>query len=331
MYKSFVASLFLLTSSVVSAQTKKLTVYSSYDSVRLAPIFAPFTEKTGIQVEVVSAGSTDLIQRLQAEGEKSPADIYLDKDITFMGEAESKQLLQRFSSSYIANHFPAHLVDSDKMWFLLFYRARTIMYNTQKVDPSELSTYEDLGNEKWKGQLCVRTSNNSYNEALGAFFVKHLGESRTESLFRSWVANFAVEPIKGDTDVIKAIANGTCSVGIANTYYLAPLVRDDASFPVKPYFADQKGPGVHINGVGVGITRSSKNLTQAHLLLEYLASKEVQEAIATGFSQYPSNRTADIASILVSFGPFVEDTTNVSEVSGFTIKAKEIMTKAGYK
>lgn len=331
MLKNILVLLVTLAASVGSAKTDTLIIYSSYEGARLAPIFAPFTQRTGIQVEVVNAGSTELIAKLQAEGESSSADLYLDKDLTYMGSAAEKGLLQPFTAPHVFAKIPKHLIDAQNNWFLLFYRSRTIMYNTDKVSPADLSTYEDLGNPKWKGQLCVRTANHSYNEALGAHIVKHYGEEKAERIFKSWVANFAFDPINGDTDLIKAIASGRCTIGIANTYYLAPLVRDDASFPVRPFFADQNKDGAHINGVGIGITEASKKLKEANLLLEYLTTKEVQEAIAGGFSQYPSSREASLSPILKTFGPFVEDTTNVGEIATFTKKAKELMQKAGYK
>lgn len=313
------------------SQAAKLVVYSSYDGARLAPILEPFTQRTGIEVEVVNASSTDLIKKLEQEGSASPADLYLDKDIVYMGDAQRKGLLQSLTSESVIKNIPSHLVANDRSWFLLFYRARTVLYNVNKVNPAELTTYESLGEEKWQGQLCVRTSANSYNEGLAGYMVKHFGQPKAVSIFASWVKNFSMAPLKGDRDVIAAVAEGKCAIGIANTYYLAPIVRDDASFPVRLAFLEQKGIGAHINGVGVGITKSSKNVADANKFLTFMASKEVQEAVAGAFSQYPSNREADMAPILKTLGSFVEDTTNIEDVSNFVPAGIEAMQKAGYK
>lgn len=332
MRKHFGLLFALIVSLSAQAQEGKLVIYSSYDAARLAPILAPFTQRTGIAVEVVNAASTALIQQLEAEGAQSPADLYLDKDIVYMGEAGDKDLLQPFASSEVESKIPSHLIAKDRNWFLIFYRARTIMYNTNLVTPSEITSYADLGDKKWEGRVCVRTSNNSYNEGMAGYFVKHLGLEKAVSLFKSWVQNFAVEPLKGDREVIGAIAAGTCAVGVANTYYLAPMVRDDASFPVRAVFVEQQGVGAHINGVGIGITKSSKNVAGATLFLEFMASKEVQEIVAEGFSQYPSNREAGISSVLkTEFGPFVEDTTNVGEIAAHIRDGKKAMQEADYK
>ncbi|KYG63819.1 iron ABC transporter [Bdellovibrio bacteriovorus] len=329
--KKMIFAAALLAAGFAQASAKELTVYSVYEAERLAPIFKPFTDRTGITVNVVVGKSDELIEKLRVEGASTPADLYLDKDIVYLGKAQELDLFQAFSSKTIESKIPAHLIDANKNWLLIFYRARIMVYNSNKVSASELSTYEDLGSDKWKGRLCVRTSANSYNEALGAYFVKHLGAEKTLNLFASWVKNLSVDPIKGDTDVIKAVAAGTCDVGIANSYYLAPLVKADAQYPVKPFFPNQNGIGTHVNGVGIGLTKHTAKTAEATLLLEYLTSKEVQTVVAAGFSQYPSNPEASLSDILVEFGSFKQDSTNLGLIAPHVPKAKALMGQAGYK
>lgn len=329
------ASRLLLMTALSAASTafaaNEVTIYSVYEGARLDPIFKPFTERTGIKVNIVTAPSLDLINRLETEGEATTADLHLDKDLVFLGLAQSKNLFQPFKSLTVEKNIPSSLIETNKNWFTMFYRARVIMYNVNKVNPSELSTYEDLGNAKWKGRLCVRTSQNSYSEALAAFFIKHYGAEKTQNIFKSWVNNFSVAPIKGDTDVINAVAAGTCDVTVANSYYLAPLVKADANFPVKPFFPNQKTTGAHVNGVGIGIVKHAKNVAEATLVLEYLSSKEVQEPVAAVFSQYPSNPEAVVAPVLVNFGKYNADSSNIGDFSKHIEEAREIMKKAEYK
>lgn len=333
MKKLFIAALVSLTAGLAfaSVSEKQVTIYSAYEAERLAPIFKPFSDRTGINVNIIFASSAELLKRMTAEGADTAADLYLDKDLVWMGKAQENDLLQAFSSKTIEQKVPAHLISQDKNWMMVFYRARILVYNANKVQASELSTYEALGADKWKGRLCLRTSNNSYNEALGAYLVKNYGEQKTLSIFNSWVQNLAVDPIKGDTDVIKAVAAGTCDVGIANSYYLAPLIRGDAGYPVKAFFPEQNGVGTHINGVVIGITKASKKQKEATLLMEYFISKEVQTIVADGFSQYPVNPDAEVNQTLVSFGPFKEDLTNPRQITPFVKTAQDLMKQAGYK
>ncbi|MBO9666303.1 MAG: extracellular solute-binding protein [Bdellovibrio sp.] len=331
MMKSMILAAAMLFTQFASAATSELTVYSVYDATRLGPVFQPFTERTGIKVNIISGTSDELAQRMKSEGDTSPADILIDKDLVYQGAAQRLDLYRPFASATIENGVPAQFIESSRNWFLIFYRARIIVYNPNKVQESELSTYEALGDSKWQGRLCVRTSANSYNEALGAFFIKHFGPEATLNIFKSWVKNFSVAPIKGDTDVIKAVAAGTCDVGIANSYYLAPLVKADPTFAARPFFPNQNTTGTHINGVGVGLAKHTKNVSEATRLLEYLASAEVQTPVAAAFSQYPTNIKAEMTDILVKFGPYKADATNIGELTPYTNQAKDLMNQAGYK
>lgn len=317
--------------TTTSAFAGEVNIYSVYEAARLEPIFKPFVERTGIKVNIIYAPSVEIINRLETEGEATKADLHLDKDLVFQGAAQAKGLHQPFKSKIVEKNIPASLIESDKNWFIVFYRARVIMYNPNKVSLDELSTYEDLGSPKWKGRLCLRTSNNSYNEALGAFFLKHYGAEKTFSIFKSWVNNLAVAPIKGDTDIINAVAAGTCDVTVANSYYLAPLVKADVNFPVKPFFPNQNTTGAHINGVAVGLVKHAKNISEATMVMEYLSSAEVQAPVAAAFSQYPSNPEAALAPVLINFGKFKADETNVGEYSRYVEEARAIMKKAEYK
>ncbi|MFA5582737.1 MAG: extracellular solute-binding protein [Bacteriovoracaceae bacterium] len=329
MVKTFTLAFAFLVS--LSAFAKEITIYSVYPGEELAPIFTPFTERTGIEVKFISGTTKELVEKLKSEGKDSPADLYLDKDLTYLGQAQRDNLFRPFSSKVVLNNVPSHLRDATNLWTLAFYRARVIMYNTNKVSESELSTYQALGDDKWSNRLCVRTSTNSYNQALGAFFVKHLGEETTLQVLSSWVKNFSTAPIANDRGVIQAIADGQCDVGIANTYYLPAFIRNNPDFPVRIFFPNQNDFGAHVNGVGIGIAKYTKNFKEANMLLEYFTSAEVQTPVAAAFSQYPVNPKANIIQILKDFGSFKEDTTNISEISRYIDTANKIFKEVNYK
>lgn len=317
--------------STALAADKSLTIYSVYPGERLEAVFKPFTERTGIEVKFIDGKSKALIQRMKDEGENTLADLHLDKDLVYHTIATQEDLYRPFNSKAVEKNVPANFIETNKNWFTIFYRSRVIMYNKNLVSSTELSSYSDLGNKKWQGKLCVRTSKSSYNQALGASIVSHLGPKKALNVFKSWVANLAQEPTSSDRDVIRAIATGDCHVGIVNSYYLAPFIEADADYPVKPFFANQGFSNAHVNGVGIGIVKYSKNVKEATMLLEYLSSKEVQAPVAKAFSQYPVNQEASISSTLADFGTFNVDSINVGTVGNFVETAKELMTKAEYK
>ena len=321
----------LMLFSTFSAFAKEVTIYSVYPGEELAPIFAPFTERTGVTVNFVSGTTAALVAKIKEEGTNTNADLYLDKDMTFLDDAKKQGIFKSFTSETVKENVPAHLRDNQNLWTLVFYRARVIMYNPNKVSADELSTYEALGDAKWYKRLCVRTSTNSYNQALGAYFVRHLGAMKTFDLLSSWVKNFSVDPISNDRGVIQAVADGKCDVGIANTYYLPAFIRANPEFPVKVFFPNQKDFGTHVNGVGIGIVKNAKNVKEANMLLEYFTSVEVQTPVAAAFSQYPVNPKAEMIQILKDFGTFKEDTANISDVADHTSLASGLFPLANYK
>lgn len=327
--KAFFLSVVLMASA--SASNKSLTIYSVYPGDKLEAIFKPFTERTGIAVNVVSAKSKFLIDRIEREGENTVADLHLDKDLVYHTTATQKGIYQPFKSKVVEENVPANFIETNKNWFTIFYRSRVIMYNRDLVSPNELSTYSDLGNEKWKGKLCVRTSNSTYSQALSASIVAHLGTNKALNVFKSWVANFSMEPTSSDRDVIRALAAGKCHVGLVNSYYLAPFIEADSEYPVRPFFANQGFSNAHVNGVGIGITKYSKNVKEATMLLEYLSSKEVQSPVAKAFDQYPVNPKASLSPTLVDFGSFEVDKINVGTVGNLIETTKELMIEAEYK
>lgn len=326
--------IFLVFAALMSAgfaAAKEVTIYSVYPGARLDAVFRPFTERTGITVKVIDGSSLDLIKRIEQEGENTLADLHLDKDLVYHSAALKAGIYQPFKSKVVEKNVPANFIEANRNWFTLFYRSRVIMYNSNKVSPSELSTYDDLGSPKWKGKLCVRTSNNSYNIALGSYMVVNHGPEKALEVFKSWVENLAVSPMSNDRAVIGAVADGTCDVGLANSYYLAPFVEADSNYPVRPFFANQGSTNAHVNGVGIGITKHAKNVKEATLLLEYLSSAEVQAPVAKAFDQYPVNQAASLSPTLQAFGPFTFDSTNVGIYGNFTELAVELMKQAQYK
>jgi iron(III) transport system substrate-binding protein len=209
-------------------------------------------------------------------------------------------------------------------------RARTIMYNVRRVNPAELSTYEALGDPRWKGRLCLRTSGYIYNQSLLATMIKRHGEARTEEVVRGWVAN---QPtiINGDTKILEAIAAGQCDVGLTNTYYLARLLAKDPSFPVAPFFANQQTTGTHVNISGGGVTAHAKNRAHAVKLLEFLSTTEAQQMFATTSMEYPAHPRAEPHPIVKAWGSFKQDDINVAAAGEQQAAATRLADRVGYK
>ena len=313
----------------VPAYASEVLIYSARHYGQ-EPAFEAFTKKTGIQIKMLSGSTGEMFERLKAEGERTPADVLLTVDAGNLWNAARAGLLSKLDSPELAANIPANLRDPDNRWVGLTVRARTIMYNTTRVKPAELSTYEALGDPKWKGRLCLRTSSYIYNQSLLATMIKRSGEPKTEEVVRGWVANQPIL-INGDTKILEAIAAGQCDVGLTNHYYLARILAKDAAFPVLPFWANQQTTGTHVNVSGAGVTAHAKNRANAVKLLEFLSSPEAQQMFADVAFEYPANPQAGTNPIVAKWGKFKQDDINVASAGEFQAAATRLADRAGYK
>jgi len=313
-----------------AAPSAEVVVYSARSHYGQEPAFEAFTRKTGIQVKTFGGDAGQLFERLKAEGDKTPADVLISVDAGNLWNAARAGLLGRTDSSEIQANIPGHLRDADGRWTGLTVRARTIMYNTRKVKPDELSTYEALGHPKWRGRLCLRSSSHIYNQSLLATMIKREGEAKTETVVRGWVASNPVL-INSDTKILEAIAAGQCDVGIANTYYLGRILAKDPGFPVAPFWANQQTTGTHVNISGGGVTAHAKHRAEAIRLIEFLTTPEAQQMFADGNFEYPANPQAGVNPVIARWGKFQQDQTNVAAAGEFQAAATRLADRAAYK
>jgi iron(III) transport system substrate-binding protein len=323
------AAFVLLLAGAMPGAAVELTVYSARHYGNEAA-FEAFTKQTGITLKLFNAGDAELFERLRAEGDKTPADVLITVDAGNLWNAARAGLLAPVDSAELQANIPANLRDPQSRWFGLTVRARTIMYNTQKVKPQELSTYAALGAPKWKGRLCLRNSSHVYNKSLMAAMIKKVGEPRVEEIVRGWVAN---QPtlINGDTKILESIAAGQCDVGVTNTYYLARILAKDPNFPVRPFWPDQQGAGVHVNVSGAGVTAHAKHRAEAIKFIEFLSKPESQGLFAALSQEYPANPAVAPSPILAAWGTFKMDDVNVAAAGELQPAATKLADRAGYK
>lgn len=328
--KTLVLALAAAAAAPAFAQSE-LVVYSSRAEHLLKPIAEVYQKKTGTKIKLVSDKAPSLMEKLKAEGSNSPADIFITVDGGNLWQAAQMGLFKPVKSSVLNANIPQHLRDPKNQWFGLSVRARTIMYNPERVKASELSSYEDLANPKWKNRLCLRTANSVYNQSLIATMIKHTGVQATEKMVKGWVANLATEPFPKDDDVLKAIDSGRCDVGITNTYYLGRMLDKNPNLKVKVFFANQKSHGTHVNVSGAGIAKYSKKPAEAQKFLEWLSSSEAQNLFADLNREYPANAKVLPDPKVAKWGKFKQDVINVSVTGANQAKAIMLMKKASFK
>ncbi len=296
-----------------------------------------FTEETGIKVNVVKGKSDELIERLDREGEDTQADLLITADAGRLFRAKEKELLQSIQSEVINNNVPENLRDKDNYWFGLTVRGRVIVYSLDRVNPEELSTYEDLTNEKWNGKILVRSSSNIYNQSLLASIIALEGEGKAKEWAEGIMNNMAREPQGNDRAQATGIIAGEGDIAIMNTYYIGKMLNSSDKEEVKVaenvgiFFPNQDTTGTHINVSGVGLTRYSKNTENAVELIEFLSGEIAQREFAEANYEYPVNPNVEPSDLLKSWGDFKPQDINLSLLGEYNQKAVEIFNEIGWK
>ncbi len=331
MRKLFLGVLFCSLLAPVVAPADEVVVYSSRKEHLIKPLFDRYTRETGVKITWLTDKAGPLIQRLKAEGRRTPADLLLTVDAGNLWAAAEQGVLRAIDSPVLERDVPAHLRDPEGRWFGLSKRARTIVYSTERVRPSEITTYEDLAAPKWKGRLCLRTSKKVYNQSLVASLIAHHGEAEAERIVRGWVANLAAPPFSNDTKTMQAILAGRCDLAIVNTYYFGRLQKKNPDIALALAWPNQQGNGVHVNVSGGGVTAHAKHPEAAQRLLEWLASEAAQHDFAAINLEYPVNPRVEAADAVRAWGAFKEDSLDVAEYGRLQAAAIRLMDRAGYR
>ncbi|MCW4628570.1 Fe(3+) ABC transporter substrate-binding protein [Marinomonas sp. KJ51-3] len=324
----------------MGAQAKgEVNIYSARQESLIKPVLDTFSAENDVVVNLITGSADALLSRLKAEGDASPADIFITVDAGRLHRAKMAGVLQAINSDILNTNIPSHLRDSEGYWFGLSQRARVIFYNPEKVSVKDLSTYEDLANPRWKGRICVRSSANVYNQSLVASMLEADGREKTQAWIKGLVSNLARPPFGGDVDLLKAVAAGVCDLTLANTYYFGRLGQSDKAEERDVYkqlklFWPNQGEderGAHVNVSGAGVTAAATNIENATLLLEFLSNHASQEWYAHVNNEYPVVSGVGAPEMLAPFGAFRADTISLSQLGENNRQAVELMDIAGWK
>jgi iron(III) transport system substrate-binding protein len=292
------------------SSSDSLVLYSARSHYGEEKPFEDFAKKTGTDLTIRGGDASELYERLESEGSNTPADVLITVDAANLWRAQH-----------------AGLIDS---WKPLTLRARTIMRSTERVGPDDVTTYEGLGDPRWKGKLCLRSGTSEYNVSFVADRMAKDGREATERMLRSWMANDP-EVLGSDVDVLDAIAEGRCDVGLTNSYYLGRELAEDPDFPVAPVWADQDGRGTHVNLSGLGLVVGADHREGAIELIEYLTDPARQELFAENNKEFPADPEVEAAPEIAQFGSFKRDVIDVDGAGPLLDDALALMDEVGWK
>lgn len=323
----------VLMASSAPLLAQEVNIYSSRQPELIDPILQAFTAETGIATNVVFM-EKGLVERLQAEGERSPADLVLTVDIGNLTAVTETGMIQNVQSAAIDAAIPQQYRDPDGLWFGVTSRARVVYASPERVAPGEITTYEDLADPKWKGRLCTRSGLHNYNIALLADYIAHHGAEAAEAWAAGLKANLARTPEGGDRDQAKAIWAGQCDIALGNTYYVGNMMADpeqsEWAKAIRVDFPVFEGDGTHVNISGMAMTKSAPNRDNALKLMEFLVSPTAQQAYADINFEYPLNPAAQVPDLVSQWGTVKPAATPLAEIAANRKTALEIMERVGY-
>ena len=326
-------ALFLATATLASPALADVNIYTTRQPELIQPVIDAFTAETGIAVNLAFV-EEGIVERLKAEGARSPADLVMTVDIANLQQIVDAGVIQPVESAVLAAAIPANLRSPDNLWFALTTRARIIYTSRDRVADGEVTTYEDLTSPEWLGRICTRSGTHNYNLALLAAVIAHHGEEAATAWAAGLHANLARKPNGGDRDQVRAIWAGECDIALGNTYYMGQMLSDPEQVEwansVRIIFPTFEGGGTHINISGVALTAAAPNKAEAVQLMEFLVSPTAQAIYAEVNNEYPVLQGAALSDLVQSWGTFTADTLDLSELAGHRAAALRIMEEVNF-
>ena len=321
------------TAALATPAFADVTVYTTRQPSLIEPVMEAFTAETGIAVDLQFVDD-GLVERLKAEGARSPADLVMDVDIANLQRVVDEGVTQAVESEVLAAAVPENLRDPGNHWFALTERARIVYASRDRVAEGEVTTYEDLADPKWAGRICTRSGIHNYNLALLSAVIAHHGEDAAREWAEGVKANLARKPEGNDRAQVKAIWAGQCDISLGNTYYMGKMLEDEEQTEWAnavriefPTFADG---GTHVNISGIAMTQSAPNRDEALQLMEYLVSPAAQAIYAEVNHEYPVLKGAELSDLVAGWGTFEEDLTPLSELAGNRAASLKIMEQVDF-
>ncbi|MBY6201716.1 extracellular solute-binding protein [Maritalea mobilis] len=322
-------------STLTAAQAQELNLYSSRHYDTDERLYSDFEELTGITINRIEGNADELIARLAAEGENSPADVFLTVDTSRLARAQEMGLLQPVESEILEERIPANIQAEDNTWFGFSQRARIIFHAAGLENPPQ--TYLELADPAYEGMICIRSSTNTYNQTLLASIIENHGEDAAREWAAGIVANMARDPQGGDTDQLRGIVSGECEIAVSNSYYFARAIRTEVEGVsgsiemIDWVWPDQGGNGAHMNLSGGGVAAHAPHPEAAVAFLEYLASDQAQQYFSAGNDEFPAVEGVELAESVAALGEFEADDVNLSAVAQNLGLAQQIFNEVGWE
>lgn len=318
--------------AIAGTATADVNIYTTRQADLIQPVMDAFTAETGIAVNL-NFVDDGLVERLKAEGARSPADLVMTVDIANLKRIVDAGVIQPVENATLDAAIPETLRSPENLWFGLTTRARIIYASRDRVADGEITTYEDLASDKWADRICTRSGLHNYNLALMSAVIAHHGEDAAKDWAAGVKANLARTPQGNDRAQVKAIWAGECDISLGNTYYMGAMLANEEQVPwaesVRIVFPEFEDGGTHVNVSGVAMTKSAPNKAEAIQLLEFLVSPTAQSIYAEKNYEYPVTDAA-VSELVAGWGEFTADDKNLALIADQRPTALRIMEEVDF-
>jgi iron(III) transport system substrate-binding protein len=195
-----------------------LTIYSGRSERLIKPVLDAFTATTGIQIELLSSGSTELVNRLKAEGDRTPADLLITNDAGTLELARAAGLLHPLNMREVDRAIPPQFRAPDNAWVGLSGRFWIVVYNRTMVQPDQVKSILDLADPKWKDKIAIPNSGSEYLQAGVSVIRSVHGDEKTRQFLQGLKANAGSQVYQKSSQIVDAVAKGQVAMGIVNHY-----------------------------------------------------------------------------------------------------------------
>ncbi len=319
--------------SIAASAQEEVNVYSYRQPFLIEPFLDEFTAETGIDVNVIF-GNQGLVERLKREGRNSPADVILTVDVGRLQDLVDAGVTQPINDDVIADNIPEQYFGADNHWVGLTSRARVLYTSVERMEPGEITRYEELADPRFEGRVCSRQGDHPYNIALVASMLHAHGEEKTKEWLEGFKANLARKPQGGDRAQIKAIRDGLCDVAVGNSYYYGKMLDNDEqrawAEAARIEFPNQDGRGTHVNISGMALAKHAPNEENAYKLMRFLTEETAQSMYAEVNSEYPLNPAVEPSERVASWGDFKADDVSLAEVASLRRRATELVHEVAF-
>ena len=266
---------------------RSLTVYSGRSQSLVHPLLEAFREQTGVSIKVKYAGSASTAATLLEEEDNTPADVVFLQDPGTLGSLAASGMLAGLPQETL-DKVDARFRDPNGRWIGTSGRARTIIYNTETINPdTDLpASILDYTGKEWKGRVGWAPRNGSFQSFVTALRLQ-LGEDGAREWLEGMKDNDARE-YPNNVSIVQAAATGEVAVGFVNHYYLERFLEEHGpEFTARNHFIGNGDPGALVLVAGVGMLNASENKETAEEFIEFLLSKQAQEYFASDVKEYP--------------------------------------------